>query len=60
MNADAMLLKGSNTTISIVEYQGKTEVVVQGKTHNIQIVNDAEGLHIGKNKPNRKPSEDMD
>ena len=60
MKADAMLLKGRNTTISIIEYNGKTEVVVKGETNSICIENDDEGLHIGKSKPNRKCLEDTD
>ena len=54
MHADAMLLKGKGVTLSIVEYQGKTEVVVQGKKQNVRILNDNDGLHVEDPKPNRR------
>lgn len=58
MDADAVLMRGHGVTVSIAEHQGKTEVVVQGAKHSIRVLNDNDGLHVGKRKPNRKPSDD--
>jgi len=51
LQADAMLIKAKGLLVSIAEHEGKMEVAVQGAEHSVRVLNDEDGLHVGKKKP---------
>jgi len=51
LEAEAMLIKGRDMAVSVAQHQGRTEVVVRGNQESVRVLNDAEGLHVGRKKP---------
>ena len=56
IDTEAIVLKGKGVTVSVAEHQGKVEVVVKGKDKSVRVLNDKDGLHVGRAMAVRLPS----